>query len=185
MKNIIILLFSVILVSSASTPERPEPEFHTSITSDEAAPVEVSARVIGKNLARGRIGISGISVTITNTSDSVVRVRWEDSSIVYGENTHLVFLSGMKYIDAGKVFPVNAIPPGETLSTTVYSADQIIYHRGYWYTNAIRQTRTRVLIGIEYDGEMYFCSIESDLVNSSPRARCPISRFSGLPRLRR
>jgi hypothetical protein len=89
---------------------------------------------------RGTIrGYRYFSVHFENTTNKILKIIWEKSSLVYGGNSFLPFISGQKYINANRPMPPTIVPPNSTIKKTVYSSGQVYYNERYnsWSTHLI------------------------------------------------
>lgn len=78
--------------------------------------------------------LQGIKVSIANHSDQIYIVQWSGSAMSFGSFVGMPFLSGMKYIDAGKpnVTPDTIIPPKTNITASLYTSD-VEFLGGEWY----------------------------------------------------
>jgi hypothetical protein len=71
------------------------------------------------------IQVAGVDVQVQNKSDKPLTVKWSDSSIDYNGKSHVVFLVGRYFSDAGKGMPDSHIPPGGDVTNGVIPANSV------------------------------------------------------------
>lgn len=103
-------------------------------------------------------GTSGYMLAVTNTTDGVIRVNWEKSSISYGASSSLIFQEGQKYSESNSPMTPMVVPMGGTLTKAIYSSDQPRYTSSFgWSMNVIPSLNTTVMICIEHgESESYY-----------------------------
>ena len=69
--------------------------------------------------------VVGLDVEVHNKSDKTLTIKWADSSIEYDSKSHVVFLSGRFYSDAGKPMPDAYIGSGRSVTSFVVPADNV------------------------------------------------------------
>lgn len=70
------------------------------------------------------ISVRGVEITITNKSDKLQIIKWNESVFDLGYYSGIPFLSDMAYANAGnpQQTPDTIIPPGKTISKELYIA---------------------------------------------------------------
>jgi hypothetical protein len=97
----------------------------------EGLTIEVTNIVWGNNWMYDTEGIEGISITVKNGTDGILKILWEESSVSYSQKSFPVFLDGMKYANAGQVnAPPTIVGKGQSASRDVFSADQPFFVSG-------------------------------------------------------
>ena len=127
MKRIVGLFFASLLLASCGTFSNIGPKFTflvTSASQDDLVSVSVPGLETVNRLSTG-LQVVGIDVQIKNNSDKPLTVRWADSSIEYKGKSHVVFLAGTFYSDAGKPMPDGHIRPGKRATAGVVPADNV------------------------------------------------------------
>jgi hypothetical protein len=127
MKRIVGLFFASLLLASCATFSNQAPKFTffvTSTSQDDLISVSVPSLEAVNRLTTG-LQVVGMDVQIKNNSDKPLTVRWADSSIEYNGKSHLVFLAGSYYSDAGKPMPDTHIRPGRGTTSGVVPADNV------------------------------------------------------------
>lgn len=81
----------------------------------------------------------GIEILITNNTDKPQSINWNKSSLNWHNKSSPIFISGMKYIEAGKAsIPNTAIGANKTIKTTIYPANNIEWTGKKWTINGMR-----------------------------------------------
>lgn len=78
------------------------------------------------------VGIKSISFTLKNKTNSVMKIVWDEASIVQFGTTHKVMHSGVKYIDRNSSQPSTVIPPLASIDDLVLPSDNVYYREGYY-----------------------------------------------------
>lgn len=100
----------------------------------------------------------GVGVKIQNTSNSVMVIKWNQSSFRIGMSKGLPFLGGMKYMNAGNpsAIPDTILAPGETRVISLYSSE-VKFEKNwkpyYAYLSDKWATNSGVYLKIECNGE--------------------------------
>lgn len=102
--------------------------------------------------------ITGFDVEITNNSGKIAKVVWANSSISDSNNTHMVFISGQKYLKANEPAPDSAIPNGAKLKKQVCSADSVSWSSlgRIWVVHEMAGYDFTLLLCINIDGTDYY-----------------------------
>jgi len=154
MKKIAIFLFLCsLLVSCATTPAEPEPEFVYNITSENnsgIASLEATATWKATTFT-SKAGIFGFGVTIKNNTDKVLRVVWEKSSVVYNNQSTMPFVSEQKYADASRPMSATVIPGKGSVGKLLFSSSQIQYGGSYlgWTILPINSKEATIILCIQ------------------------------------
>lgn len=71
------------------------------------------------------IGVQGVDVELTNTTDKLMVIKWSESSLALGTFTGVPFVSGMKYKDAGNpaATPNTIIPPKGNVAVSLFISE--------------------------------------------------------------
>jgi hypothetical protein len=79
------------------------------------------------------LGVQGVYLNLTNSTDKLMVVKWSESSLNLGSFSGIPFLSGMKYKDAGNpsATPDTIIPANKTVSILLYISN-ITFNDGNW-----------------------------------------------------
>lgn len=79
------------------------------------------------------LGVTGLRVTLTNTTNQLLVIKWSESAYTMGSYTGLPFLDGMKYIDAGNPSALadNILPPGARITRNVFQSN-VKFANGRW-----------------------------------------------------
>ncbi len=155
MKRLTLAILPAILLASCMTlpAERPLSDFGVTATSEKGsgmADVKVSS-VLWHNggliayVGTREPGFFGISVSISNKTDKLLRVNWVKSSVFYGGKSHVPFIDGEKYKDAGSPPPDLIVPASASAETAVYSSSQILYNQG-WQLDVIEGDRVSLIL---------------------------------------
>jgi hypothetical protein len=118
-------------------------------------------------------GTQGFELTVKNTSDSIIKILWEECSISYLDNVDTVFISGQKYTDHNNPASPTVVPKGSVVSKSVYSADQPYYvsgRYGGWSMASIPSFDNTVIICIESNGKKtyYIATINAGYIEPEP-----------------
>lgn len=70
--------------------------------------------------------VKGVEILISNKSENTITIIWEKSSITYNKETHSIFISGQKYIEAGRSADNITIPPQGNILKEIYPSDSIV-----------------------------------------------------------
>lgn len=84
------------------------------------------------------VGRKSISFTIKNKTDDVMKIIWDESSIVQFGKTHKVMHSGVKYIDRNGAQTPSVIPPHASIDDIALPSDNVYYREGtysQYYSN--------------------------------------------------
>lgn len=102
--------------------------------------------------------ITGFDVEIINNSGKISKVVWANSSISDSANTHMVFISGQKYLKANEAAPDSAIPNGAKLKKEICSADSVSWSSlgGIWVVHEMLGYDFTLLLCINVDGTDYY-----------------------------
>ena len=75
----------------------------------------------------------GIEVLITNNTDTPQSINWNKSSLNWHNKSSPIFLSGMKYKEAGTaLIPNTAIGANKTVRTAIYPASNVEWTGKKW-----------------------------------------------------
>lgn len=169
MKNRIVFILFVIVALFVSCASVPSPGFDVNIIDGKVDGVEIKASPIwlGDKLsfatARYKPGIGLFLVDFNNTSNELIKVLWEESSITYNNSSYTPFLAGQKYADAGNPAAPTIIPKNTSISKEVYSSGQVKYSDGQygigWYTTRIDAPNTILIFCIEQAGIKKYITI--------------------------
>lgn len=154
MKRYLIILAVALLVITgcASVDNSIVPNVESSIDGDNVAEVVAMPSYGSAYFEKGTLGYNLI---VKNTSDSIIKVNWEKSSINYGSVSSLLFITGQKYIDANNPMPASTIPVNGSLTKEVYSSNQVFYGGTTvgWMMMPIKSYDSTLVICIEHDGK--------------------------------
>lgn len=166
MKKIAVLLLLVLMITGCSTiPSRNVIVNTKSEKDSKFAAVEVSGIWSDrKDLIFFKPGFKNFALKITNTSDKIIKIIWEQSSISYNNNSYPLFITGQKYIDSNNPMPPSIIPPHGSLEKDMWSSDQVQYYKG-WYTDNINADTAVISLCVEYEGakEYFISNISTEL----------------------
>ena len=78
------------------------------------------------------LGVSGVQLEFSNLSDEVIVIDWAESLFELGNYSGIPFLTGMKYIDAGKPekTPKTILPPHSAKTIALFHGEP--YLRTNW-----------------------------------------------------
>ena len=150
MKKILIFLVSIFLLVGCSTLEiGVTPNVEVTIDGDNVANVTLVPSY-GLDWIFTK-GTKGYQLNVENTSDSLIRVNWEKSSIFYDSTSSLVFINGQKYANSDTPMPSSIVPVKGKFNTGVYASDQVHYASSIgWVMNNIPCFESTVIICIEH-----------------------------------
>jgi hypothetical protein len=100
-------------------------------------------------------GAAGIDFAIQNGTDSPITIKWNNSTIDYNGSSHQVFLTGEKFIDAGREIPDRTIAQGSQIQIGVFPADNVVFREGQyggWSINPINATRVSATVCASVSG---------------------------------
>lgn len=126
------------------------------------------------------LGVQGVQLKLTNTTDKMMIVKWSESSLSLGTFYGIPFLPGMKYTNAGNPSstPDTIIPPHKTVSTTLYISN-VSFSGGNWiqgsaYVRADNSLKAAVYMKVlNPDGTSEYCSAESPAIILPQSALAP------------
>ena len=128
MKPIFALSCAVLVLASCqSFLSNGQPDFTFTVNSpyqDDLVLISVSGLEMVNRLTTGN-QVVGLEVEIRNKSDKPLTIKWGDSSIEYNNKSHVVFLDGQFYSDAGKPMPDAYLPPGRRVTSGVVPANNV------------------------------------------------------------
>jgi hypothetical protein len=84
------------------------------------------------------IGDKQINFTLKNKTNDVMKIIWDEASIVQFGTTHKVMHNGVKYIDRNSSQPPSVVPPQASINDLVLPADNVYYRDGYYSTYSSR-----------------------------------------------
>ncbi len=163
----VLLLSASLLVTgcSVSPPPSPPPEFVTTVVSEKnsnTAQIDVKPNWEQASLTNNA-GISGLSTTIKNNTNKIVRIVWEKSSVSYGGHSHLPFITGQKFINASTPASPTVIPANGSDTKMVFSSDQPFYaSAGFvgWRVRTIQANQITLVLCVVADGIEDYYTIE-------------------------
>ena len=126
-------------------------------------------RVSGIGHADNVFGVKGVSLKLENLTDNVLVIRWNESVIQMGNTSGMPFLSGMKYIEAGKPasLPNTIIPPKTFVTTDVYPAAKVQYSKSWGWGVLVEPINTGgtsqiiLTMKVEEDGASKYYSFKA------------------------
>ena len=78
------------------------------------------------------VGNKSVSLRIKNKTSDVMKIIWDEASIVqYGES-HKVMHSGVKYADRNSSLSATSIPPNAYIEDMALPSDNVYYREGYY-----------------------------------------------------
>lgn len=80
------------------------------------------------------VGDKQINFTLKNKTNDVMKIIWDEASIVQFGTTHKVMHNGVKYIDRNSSQPPSVIPSQASIDDLVLPADNVYYREGYYST---------------------------------------------------
>lgn len=87
-----------------------------------------------KITANFNVGDKQINFTLKNKTNEVMKIIWDEASIVQFGTSHKVMHNGVKYIDRNSSQPPSVIPPQASIDDLVLPADNVYYRNGYYGT---------------------------------------------------
>jgi len=166
MKKTYFLLISILafcFIGCASTPIK---ELTMDISSNDDIPgIEINilkANTFGdswyQSVHKEKGFITGFDVEFFNNTGKVARIVWANSSISDSNNTHMVFISGQKYLKANEAAPDSAIPNGAKLKKQICSADSVSWSSfgKIWVVHEMAGYDFTLLLCINIDGTEYY-----------------------------
>jgi len=101
----------------------------------------------------------GLDVSITNNTDSIIKVLWSKSSYLSSDGmSHTILLNGMKYSDAGKAPPDSIVPAKAFTKAQAFYAENV-YAGSMVFIKPIPTSSTTLLICVEVESKEYFISV--------------------------
>ena len=114
------------------------------------------------------IGVQGVQLELTNTTDEVMVIKWSESSFSLGTFTGMPFLDGMKYTDANNpsATPDTVIPPNKSVYKTIYISyvkyTNDGWFQGYTHVRADKSLKADVYMKVlDSTGKSNYCSAGS------------------------
>jgi len=111
-------------------------------------------------------GVSGVALVISNNSDDPVFVHWDRTCIDYNGFSHMVFLSGQKYMAAGTEMPTMTISGRSKLLMGVFPAENARYTSGQfggWTISPIDSKEIALTVCLSVKGVDRFYRIRVDI----------------------
>ena len=124
------------------------------------------------------VGVAGYTVTLTNTTDKLMAIKWSQSSITLGSTTGLPFLDGMRYRFAGNpsATPDAIVPPHQSVKVNVYIPSS--YYQDGWQQGFVGLKADGSLKGVLYIKVVDEDGKESYTTANSPNIILPPNAFS-------
>lgn len=170
---LLVMVVSILLLGCVSVEDEdssmivPSPGFEISIDR-EIEDIEITVQPVWRSLSSAILhyepGIVHFLVKFNNKSNELIKILWEESSIIYNGSSYVPFLAGQKYIDAGKPVSPKIIPKNTSIQEEVYSSGQIKYgYNGFktgWYTTTIDSKKSILVFCIEKAGAKKYVTVE-------------------------
>jgi hypothetical protein len=101
---------------------------------DLTSPTTTSPMTFEDDIVRIKFSISdkSINFTLTNKTSDVIRILWDDASIVQFGKAHKIMHSGVKYIDRNEAQPATTVPPNSSIDDLALPSDNIYWRDGYY-----------------------------------------------------
>ena len=93
-------------------------------------------------------GTSFYYLSVSNKTDSPLKIVWDNCAVYYPGHSSHVFIPGQKYSELNSTVLSTVVPENGFHSTRIYSSDQIVYD-GVWSVYNISHYDTRVVICLE------------------------------------
>lgn len=148
----VLVVFCLASCKSTDSTQYGEPIIDVTVDGEDVAKVTIVPDFNDGGLFTGIVGTKGYSLMVENKTDSIIKIVWEKSAVYYEGNSSLPFITGQKYIDHNSPMSPTIIPPKGKNTTGVYSADQVLYYKG-WFMKNIPTFDTKVIICIEANGK--------------------------------
>jgi hypothetical protein len=157
MKKFSLLLSAISLTliagCAAPPPASPPPQFATTITSEKGSDlVKIDITPTWEQASIfNAAGISGFSANFKNNTNKVMRVIWEQSSISYGGNSHTLFITGQKYMEASKPMAPTVVPALGSMNKDIFSSAQPLLATGAlggWRMRTIQADKVEIVLCI-------------------------------------
>lgn len=165
-----ILILVVILTLLVGCVTVPSPGFDVAVVDGKMDDFEITAEPIwlGDKFAfeekKYGPGVGLFLVKFNNKSNEVIKILWEESSIVYNGSSYTPFVAGQKYIDAGQPANPTIIHKNTAISKEVYSSEQVKYSDGYyvkgWYTTRIDSPKTALVFCVVREDSKKYITVE-------------------------
>ena len=117
------------------------------------------------------LGVQGVHLTLTNSTDKIMVVKWSESSLNIGTFNGIPFLAGMKYKDAGNpsATPDTIVPPKQSIPVSLYLSNVSFsagnWHQGYAYVRVDKSLKAGVHMKVlNASGASTYCSVESPAI---------------------
>ena len=166
-KILVLIFILMLLVACASLPS---PGFDVAVIDGKMDDFEITAKPVwlGDKFAfedkKYGPGIGLFLVKFDNKSNDVIKILWEESSIVYNGSSYTPFVAGQKYIDAGQPATPTIIQKNTAISKEVYSSEQVKYSDGYyvngWYTTRINTPKTALVFCVVREDSKKYITVE-------------------------
>ncbi len=107
-----------------------------------------------------------MQVGLQNKTSDAIEINWSKSSISYKGQTYGIFISGQKYIDAGKAVPNLTIPPNGRATKDIYPSENVAWigNTAGWKISAMpisKRDMVTLTLAIESEGKTLFVTGES------------------------
>lgn len=123
------------------------------------------------------LGVQGVYLELTNSTDKILIVKWSESSFNLGNFSGIPLLAGMKYNDAGNpsATPDTIIPPNKSVNVVLYISDVTFgngnWVQGYEYVRVDNSLRASVYMKVLDDkGSSSYSIAESPTIFLPPSA---------------
>lgn len=126
MKRLFLLSGIIIMVSScASFLSNGAPDYTFTVTEpyqDDLVVMVVPGLQVQNRLSTG-LQVIGVDLQVQNKSSKSLTIKWGDSSIDFQDKSHVIFLGGRYYSDAGKRMADSIVTAGAKVKDSIYPAD--------------------------------------------------------------
>lgn len=147
MKTIYPICFLIIISMSScfTTQVAKTPDYNYQFALVEVNSVALDTTTMNyiddKIEAQFSVGVSSISFAIKNLTNDVMKIVWDEASLVQYGVAKKVMHAGVKYTEAHNSQPPTSMPPKSSISDLVLPADNVKYVEGYYSTYYSRSPR--------------------------------------------
>ncbi len=177
MKNFLLMLCALDLLSCASTPPR-----YTATLDDTYKDGAVGVSLVGL-APDGSPSPEGLIVKCVNASAAPVTVEWVKSTFSLGSAPHPVFVEADGYGDLRGAPPETPLAAGSNIVETVYPANRVVTMAGGWGppkldTQPFGSEQVSLSICVNVSGQDRFYTLKVDM---EPQAAAPVQATAPRP----
>jgi hypothetical protein len=170
MRKDTIVLLAIFSLAACATGPPPLDWDYTVDAPNEALTITVVNVYQHYQVFQGYSGVEGIGVSIQNTTSQPIVINWNKSALEYNGTSHRLFITGQKYIDAGKDIPDRVIGAGSRIDVDIFPAESPYYESGTyggWRMRGFTAETISCLVCAIIDGEERFYTARITIAGQS------------------